>query len=49
MKTGHMTVAAAEIGLVFTEIENAVRKAGATRVEIEWKVYSGDTDRTRSS
>ena len=47
--TGHRTVAAAEIGLVFTEIENAVREAGATRVEIVWKVYSGDTDRTRSS
>ena len=49
VKTGRKTVAAAEIGLVFTEIENAVSKTGATRVEIEWRVYSGDTDRTRSS
>ena len=47
--TGHRTVAAAEVGLVFTEIENAVREAGATRVEIVWKVYSGDADRTRPS
>ena len=46
--TGRRTVAAAEVGLVFTEIEAAVREAGATRVEIEWKVYAGDTDRTPS-
>ena len=39
-RTGHTTVAAADVGAVFAEIEKAVRETGAARVEIEWKVYS---------
>lgn len=47
-QTGYRTVAAADVGAVFTEIKKAVREAGASRVEIEWRVYSDD-DRTRQS
>ena len=45
--TGRRTVPAAEVGTVFEEIENAARKTSATRVEIRWRVYSEDDDRTR--
>lgn len=45
--TGHRTVAAANVGTVFEEIENAARKTGATQVEIRWTVYSDGDDRTR--
>ena len=48
-RTGHKTVAAADIGTVFAEIEKAVHETGAARVEIEWKVYSDDSDRTQQS
>ena len=42
--TGHRSVAAAEIDAVFAEIRNAARKADATRVDIEWRVYSDNGD-----
>ena len=45
---GRRSVAAAEIDTVFTEIRNAVRKADAARVDIEWRVYSGNEDEKRS-
>ena len=32
-------MAAGEVGAVFEEIEAAVRETGATRGEIEWKVF----------
>ena len=48
-QTGHKTVAAADVGAVFAEIQKAVRETGAARVEIDWKVYSDDNDRTRRS
>ena len=46
--TGHRSVAAAEIDTVFAEIRDAMRKAAATRVDIEWRVYSGNEDGKRS-
>ena len=46
-KTGHRTVAAAKVGTVFEEIENAAREMGATRVEIQWTIFSDGDDRTR--
>ena len=46
--TGHRSIAAADVDTVFAEIRNAVRKADATRVDIEWRVYSGDEDGKRS-
>ena len=42
--TGHRSVAATEIDTVFAEIRDAMRKADATRVDIEWRVYSGNED-----
>ena len=42
--TGHTSVAATEVDTVFADIRDAVRKSGATRVEIKWTVYSGDED-----
>ena len=40
-------MAAADVGTVFAEIEKAVDETGAARVEIEWKVYSDEDDRTQ--
>ena len=45
--TGHRSVAAAEVDMVFAEIRASVREADATRVDIRWTVYSGDEDRKR--
>ena len=38
--TGHRTVAAAEVTAVFANIENAIQETAATRVEIEWRVFT---------
>ncbi len=39
---GHHAVAPENVGTVFAEIENAVKKTGATRVEISWKVFTDE-------
>ena len=40
--TGHRAVAAAEVTAVFADIENAIQETAATRVEIEWKVFTDE-------
>ena len=40
--TGHRTVAAAEVTAVFADIENAIQETAASRVEIEWKVFTDE-------
>ena len=39
---GHHSVAPEDVGAVFAKIEGAVKKTGATRVEIEWKVFKDE-------
>ena len=42
--SGSSDVAAADVAGIVDEIEAAIRKSGATRVAVEWRVYSDTSD-----
>ena len=43
-RSGTRDVTAGEVTAVLAEIKAAIRETGATRVTVDWKVYSGDGD-----
>ena len=43
---GSRDVAAADVASVLTEIEEAIEKSGATRVAVDWRVYSDTSGET---
>ena len=45
-RNGSRDVAAADVAGVIEEIENAIRETGATRVAVDWRVYTDSSGRT---